>query len=408
MDEQRQEAYQNRPLRPTLSRRQRAALFKREVTTYLTFFGRRGRPWRELVFYAAQAQYISFYEGLLPELGQRGAKIGYITSDHDDPILSTHPDYLVPFYFDALFPFVLPFLDAKVVVMTMPDLNQFHVRRSIFETNHVYLFHSLMSTHMGFRPGALDHFDTILCTGPHHKEEIQRTEKLYSLKPKCLLESGYYRLEKIYADHQHYRQTSDAEGVTTPCVLIAPSGHDTNIVSTCARELLATVLDAGFDVVFRPHPMTIYRRPEQLRPLLEEFGIHENFSLDVETVSEESLHRADVLISDWSGVALEYAFGTERPVLFIDLPRRQQNPEYERVGIPAIEVFLRDKIGRIVRLDEISQIDHIIREVLGQRERYREEIIRLRPRYVYNFGNSSKIAADLIMKIYDGTVCSSL
>ena len=357
MDKQKQEAYLNRPLRPKLSLPERAALFKQEITAYFTFFRRARRPWREVVFYAAQAQYISFYEGLLHELGQRGVRMSYITSDHDDPILSTHPAHLTPYYFDALFPFVLPLLDAKVVVMTMPDLNTFHVRRSIFEANHVYLFHSLMSTHMGFRPGALDHFDTILCTGPHHKEEIQRTEKLYGLKPKCLLESGYYRLEKIYADHQNYRREFDANGAANPCILIAPSGHDTNIVSTCARELLAVVLDTGFDVVFRPHPMTIYKRPEQLRPLLEEFGTRENFHLDVETVSEASLHRADVLISDWSGVALEYAFGTERPVLFIDLPRRQQNPEYERIGIPAIEVFLRDKIGRVVSLNEIAQIN---------------------------------------------------
>jgi YidC/Oxa1 family membrane protein insertase len=408
MYKQSQEKYLNRPFRPPLPLRKRVSLFKQEFTSYFTFLRQNGRQWREIVFYAAQAQYISFFEGLLHELGQRGARIGYITSDHDDPILSTHPEHLFPFYFDVLFPFVLPFLDAKVVVMTMPDLNQFHIRRSIFETNHVYLFHSLMSTHMGFRRGALDHFDTILCAGSHHKEEIRRTEELYNLKPKCLVESGYYRLEKIYSEHQNYRLKTGSKKATNPCVLIAPSGHETNIISNCARELLSAVLKAGFDVVFRPHPMTIYRRTEQLRPLLEEFGTHENFSLDVETVSEESLHRADILISDWSGVALEYSFGTERPVLFIDLPRRQQNPEYERVGIPAIEVFLRDKIGRVVRLDEISQIDHIIREVLGQRERYREEIIRLRPRYVYNFGNSSKIAADLIMKIYDGTVCSSL
>jgi YidC/Oxa1 family membrane protein insertase len=386
-------------LRPTLSLSERASLLKQEITTYYTFFRQVEPQWREIVFYAAQAQYISFFEGLIHQLDNRGLKLSYITSDFDDPILATPPPHLTPYYFNALFPFVLPFLNAKVVVMTMPDLHQYHVRRSIYETNHVYIFHSLMSTHMGFRPGALDHFDTILCAGPHHKEEIRRTEKLYGLKPKSLLETGYYRLEKIFADHQNYRQESGPGEGTKPCILIAPSGHDKNIVSTCARELLSNLLNGDFDVVFRPHPMTIYRKPEQLRSLIAEFGTHENFQLDIETVSEASLHRADVLISDWSGTALEYAFGTERPVLFIDLPRRQQNPEYHRVGIPAIEVFLRDKIGRVIRLDQIQQINRIILDFLQQKEWYREEIIRLRPHYVYNFGNSSEIAADFIMKI---------
>ena len=388
-------------LRPTLSLSEKTSLLRQEIATYYTFFRRIEPQWRSLVFYAAQAQYISFFEGLIHELGNRDAKIGYITSDFDDPILSRHPAHLTPFYFNALFPFVLPFLNAKVVVMTMPDLHRYHVRRSIYETNHIYLFHSLMSTHMGFRPGALDYFDTILCAGPHHMEEIRRTEQLYDLKPKSLVAAGYYRLEKIFNDYQNYhREIGPGEGAN-PRVLIAPSGHDTNIIATCARELLSTLLNGEFDVILRPHPMTIYRKPEQLHTLMAEFGHRKNFRLDAETVSEASLHRADILISDWSGTALEYAFGTERPVLFIDLPRRQQNPEYHRVGIPAIEVFLRDKIGRVVRVDEIPKINTIILDFLRQKDWYREEIIRLRPQYVYNFGHSSEMAADFIMKILE-------
>jgi YidC/Oxa1 family membrane protein insertase len=395
-------------MRPTLTRRERLALLSQEWSAYRTFFRRTDKRVRELVFYAAQAQYISFYEGLMDALAGHGADICYITSDHDDPILLHHSTNVLPLYFKALFPFVLPFLDSKVIVMTMPDLQTYHIRRSIFGANHVYLFHSLMSTHMGFRPGALDHFDTILCAGPHHAEEIRRTEKLYGLRPKCLLAAGYYRLEKIFRDHQSYQRESVSEATANPCVLIAPSGHDANIVSICARELVGALLQADFEVVFRPHPMTIYRKPEQLLALSREFGSHENFRLDVETTSEKFLHRADVLITDWSGVALEYAFGTERPVLFVDLPRRQQNPEYQRLGIPAIEVTLREEIGRVVRLDEIPQVGLLVQDMLAQKGSFREEIARLRERYVYNFGNSSEITAALIMKILHGEPCEAL
>lgn len=375
-------------------------MLRQEVAHYQALMRRREPSWRGIVFYAAQAQYIAFFAGMLEELGRQGAKLGYITSDFDDPILTNYPPHLTPFYLQGLFPFALPFLNAKVVVMTMPDLNQFHVRRSIHETNHVYVFHSLMSTHMGFRPGALDHFDTILCAGPHHMEEIRRTEKLYGLKPKRLLPGGYYRLEKIYADHQQYRRGCGEQVADRPCVLIAPSGHTANIIATCAREIIDPLLNADLEVILRPHPMTIYRKPEQLQPLLAEFGNHPNFRLDTETVSEESLHRADVLICDWSGTALEYAFGTERPVLFIDLPRRQQNPEYERLGIPAVEVYLRDKIGRVVHLDEIAQVNSIVQEFLAQSEWYREEIVSLRPQYVYHFGRSAEVSAGFIMEIF--------
>jgi YidC/Oxa1 family membrane protein insertase len=153
--------------------------------------------------------------------------------------------------------------------------------------------------------------------------------------------------------------------------------------------------------------MTIYRHQEQLLALMQEFGARENFRMDLETTSEKFLHRADVLISDWSGVALEYAFGTERPVLFVDLPRRQQNPEYERIGVPALEVLLRNEIGRIIPLDEMPRVAMIIIEFLAQKEQYREKIVSLRQRYVYNFGNSSEITADFIIKIANGESCGS-
>jgi YidC/Oxa1 family membrane protein insertase len=385
-------------MRLILSRKERLNLLSQEIYSYYRFFYRIEKSLKDIVFYSAQAQYISFFEGLLDALIDRGVKLSYITSDCTDPILHNHSRNISPFYFNLLFPFVLPFLDAKIVVMTMPDLHLFHVRRSIYGTNHVYLFHSLMSTHMGFRPGALDHFDTILCAGPHHLEEIRRTEKLYNLKPKNLLKTGYYRLEKIYADHENYQKDSTT-GNRKTCILIAPSGHRLNIVSTCARELVSKLVNAGFEVIFRPHPMTIYHRLDQLRALKNEFGAYENFQLDVETVSEKNLHRADVLISDWSGVAFEYAFGTERPVLFIDLPRREQNPEFHRIGIPPIEILLREKIGKSIRVDEIPMINQTIFDLLGQKEKYRRRIVSLRSQYVYNFGCSSDIGADQLMTL---------
>lgn len=387
-------------MRPALSPKQRRGLFLKELSTYREFLSAAEKPRRQLVFYSAQAHYFSFYEGLLAELCERGAVIGYITSDHDDPILADHHPNIHPRYLDALFPFLLPFLDAKVVVMTMPDLNLFHVRRSTYNTNHVYLFHSLMSTHMGFRPGALDHFDTILCAGPHHKDEITRTENLYRRKPKLLLETGYYRLEKIYADHRRYlAQNPGAK--ERPLILIAPSGHAANITATCARELVAALLGSGCDVVYRPHPMTIYRKPEQVNVLKQVFLNHPGFRLDLEPASETSFHQADVLISDWSGAALEYAFGTERPVLFVDLPVRMQNPEYHRLDIPPAEIYLRDKIGELIRVEDIHRAGEIVRTFIERKDEYREKIVTLRENYIFHFGNSSKIGAQQILALLE-------
>ena len=64
-------------------------------------------------------------------------------------------------------------MDVDVVVMTMPDLNQFQIKRSRFSVHYVHVQHSLVSLHMIYRKGAFDHFDTVFCSY-HHIAEIRR------------------------------------------------------------------------------------------------------------------------------------------------------------------------------------------------------------------------------------------
>ena len=87
-------------------------------------------------------------------------------------------------------------LEAEILVMTMPDLQTFHIKRSPYPVKYVYLHHSLVSTHMIYRSEAFDSFDSILCVGPHHLAEIKARETLYNLPCKELVQHGYGKLDK--------------------------------------------------------------------------------------------------------------------------------------------------------------------------------------------------------------------
>ena len=67
-------------------------------------------------------------------------------------------------------------------IMTMPDLNQYQVKRSKYPVHYIYIQHSLVSLHMVCRKGAFDNYDTICCAGPHHVREIRAVEKKYGKK----------------------------------------------------------------------------------------------------------------------------------------------------------------------------------------------------------------------------------
>ena len=150
---------------------------------------------RSIVFYSESSVLLYPYvEQIIEELGKREQKICYVTSSKDDPILKNENKNIKVFYIGdgSVRSKFFWELKAKVLITTMPDLENYWIKRSVvFPVHYIYAFHSINSTHMEFRKGAFDHFDTIFCVGPHQIQELRATEKLYNLKQKNLVECGY-------------------------------------------------------------------------------------------------------------------------------------------------------------------------------------------------------------------------
>ena len=93
-------------------------------------------------------------------------------------------------------------MDADVVVMTMPDIENYHIMRSYIrkDINYVYVPHGMDSLNMTMRTGSMDHYDSVLCTGKIQKEEIEKTEEVYNLPKKELVEWGYSLHDEMRED----------------------------------------------------------------------------------------------------------------------------------------------------------------------------------------------------------------
>ena len=120
------------------------------------------------------------------------------------------------------------------------------------------------------------------------------------------------------------------------------------------------------------------------------------FELDTDPADESWMRVADVMVSDWSGVALEFAYGFERPVLFVDLPRKSNNPEYMDLGIEPFEVSIREEVGEIVSPDDLSGVPGIVRRMVSTRNDSVDRIQASREQRVFNPGRSATIGADFI------------
>ena len=162
-----------------------------------------GQVWKELqkfesldenesaiVFYAENKASINHFRALIFELTEKmNLKICYVTSVKDDPILTSKNQKIKSFYIGdgaARTKFFLT-LKARILIMDMPDLEKFHIKRSkMHPVHYIYIFHSMFSVHSYLREGAIDNYDTIFCVGEHHVNEIKETEKVYKLKSKKL------------------------------------------------------------------------------------------------------------------------------------------------------------------------------------------------------------------------------
>ena len=154
---------------------------------------------RSIIFYLENECDFIFFKPIVEKLTQEyDIKICYVTSSKTDPMLTSNDKNILPFYIGdgiARSSFFVN-LKATIVVMTMPDLETFHIKRSkIYPVHYVYIFHSLCSTHYIYRKTAFDNFDTIFCTGNYQIIEIQEREKKSNLAKKKLVKHGYGMLD---------------------------------------------------------------------------------------------------------------------------------------------------------------------------------------------------------------------
>lgn len=376
----------------------------KEIKDFIRFFWKTSKEEKAIIFYAEHEGYYPNFEGLIKELiGIHKQTLCYITSELNDPILRTLNPQIKSFYLNKLLPIFMAFVNCKVFIMTLTDLNQYHLKRSANPVHYIYVFHALVSTHMLYRYGAFDYYDSILCVGPHQIKEIRKHEQLNSLKQKILVEAGYYRLERIYQKYTKYLENKVPVS-KNGTILIAPSWGRQNVLESCGDQLVMLLLDSGYNVIVRPHPETVRRNPELIELLANIFGSNPSFTLETSVATDDSIIQADVLICDCSGIALEYAFGTERPVLFLDVPKKIQNESYEELGIEPLELSIRPIIGKIVPLEKLESVLTTITKLVASKDKYKQRLASLRNKNVYAFCHSSEIGAKHILDIVQGNI----
>lgn len=369
---------------------------KREKQDYKKFFSVVNK---HLVFYSESSGFYKYYQGMIEYLLENtNLVIHYITSDPDDKIfeLAKTQDKIRPYFIGEKRLITLMMkMEADVVVMTMPDLENYHIKRSYISKNieYVYIPHGMDSLNLTMRTGSMDHYDTVFCVGKHQKEEIEKTEEVYGLPKKTLVDWGYSLLDEM---RQDYAKLPHEEN-TVKKILIAPSWQQDNIVDSCLEQILDNLKGKGYQITVRPHPQHVRHRGEFMEQLKVKYEQDKDVEIQTDFSSNNTVFEADLMITDWSGIAYEYAYTTQKPVLFINTPMKIMNPEYQKIDTVPLNILLREEIGCSLNLDELNLLGDKVQMLLERKNDYYEKIGNFVQEYVYNHGTSAEIGAKYIV-----------
>ncbi len=359
------------------------------------------RRLRRLVFYSERDIYYRYYEAFIDEIlaASPDIEICYISSHRHDPIFQSSHQRVKPYYIKYLLPTALARLDSKVIVMTAPDLNRGSIKRAPDPVTHVYIFHAISSTHKIYNLGAFDHYDSLLCVAKYQIDEIRKTEEVYGLKRKHLIECGYPLLEHIYRGFSNFKSNTFTSGTPKKTCLIAPTWGASSIMETCIEGLIDSFVGSDYTVWIKPHPESFKRNPTKLTALTRSVAKTKNIKFMENISSLDCLWQTDILITDHSSIAFEYSLGTERPTLFIDTPVRIDNPDWQKIDIEPVEQTYRDRLGVRLSPKQLNETIKTCEDLIKHKQEFQKRIPELRNRLVANWQESAKIGATYILEL---------
>lgn len=379
------------------------ALIERENKDYKRFIK---YPNKQIVFYSEKNGFYKYYRDTIDIiLKKTNIIIHYISSDPEDEIFELANDNFQTYYIDEKLMILMMKMDADVVVMTTPDLQNYYLKRSMVrdDIEYIYIDHGFSSMNLTYHYNALANYDTIFVQNEAVYNELKEQELKFGFKSKKIIKSGYALIDNMI---KSYSAIKDKEKTKT--ILIAPSWQKDNIMDLCIDNLLTNLLQTNYKIIVRPHPQYVRHCKEKIESLNNKYKDYPNFELQIDFSSNDTVYNSDVVITDWSGIAFEYSFTTLKPVLFINTPMKVINEKYMEIDSIPFDIILRNKIGKSLEIIDINKINDCIESLLKDDDYSSESIKRIRDSYLYNIDSSAKVNAkylvDTLIEKYEDSI----
>jgi YidC/Oxa1 family membrane protein insertase len=308
----------------------------------------------KIIFYSEGLSYQKYASLLIQALSKKyPGQVYYVSTDINDKIDNTDvknlfvgSGFLMQYFFSSII--------TENLFLTLTDLNNHSIKKTKNVKNYIYYFHSPVSTTKVYTKGAFDHYDTVLCVGPYQIEEIQYRENLNAINKKKLIKAGYFYFDYLRNNMSLTKEFDE--------ILIAPSWNynEPHFINENFEGIISFLLQKDFKVRFRPHPEH-FKRSKIILDRIKKNQNNNNFIFDAETENKASMENAKCLITDNSGIAIEYTLIFKRPVLYLTGNEKLHNKEIDDYkDFVNLEDNIKKLFGYKFNVTDIENLDQLI------------------------------------------------
>ena len=346
----------------------------------------------KIIIYGEDKRYYNVFKPIIEELINLEIPTIYYSSSYDDKIFEIKSDFLKSEFIGTGNKAYakLNFIEADICLMTTPNLDVFQLKRSKGVKKYVHITHSSAETST-YCLYSLDFFDAVFLNGEHQIRDIRELENKRNTIIKDLYVVGNPYLDEL----SKMKETIIKENNNKKTILIAPSWGMNCLFRRFGEKLLDDIVNSDYNIIIRPHPQSLISDKEIIEKFQKRYKDKNNVEWDFNRVNIYSLSKADIMISDFSGVIFDYVFLFEKPVIIPSFT-------FDKRGTDAIEideeVWTFETIPKIsFKLDEnnFSNIANIIEDSINN-ETLKNNILKAKEKaYMYE-GQASKRAAQFL------------
>lgn len=322
--------------------------------------------YKPYVIYNEGNQYWNSFKPVVEEFEARKIPLEYLTSSKTDPVFEQKYNYVkAEFIGEGNAAFAkLNMLSAGVVLMTTPGLQVYQLKRSKNVKHYSHVLH-MPNDATTYRLFGLDFFDSVLLTGDYQAADIRYLEEKRGINKKELVTVGCPYLD-VYKKNIAEIPEEENHPFT---VLVSPSWGDVGILKKYGEKLLDPLSKTGWRIIVRPHPQSKKSEAEMLDRLAARYKDNTNIVWDYERQNIFSLKKADIMISDFSGIIFDYTFLCDKPVMYVNAGMDLRPYDaYDLDGKELWQYSVLKKFGTELKEEQFANIKEVIQSVSDSKQ----------------------------------------